>query len=389
MARKKTTQQQKPILTQISKPTQKGCLQQPQDQKVIQINRQTIKPSDLKLVIPSTQNQELIFDEYSKGKSLFIHGFPGTGKTFISMYLALKEVLDSNNPYDKLLIVRSAVAARDLGFLPGTLEEKIYAYELAYKSICQELLPNIPNAYDRLVEQKKIEDDLGVKMYSPEYDAYIDDLKIKITDEVIVWNLDLVDDLLRYLYASQILKTEFAKNDIEAKDPMVNQKFLLVKDGEDVKLNMQKIQKINSAVMFLENMYQKDKEKLVIMAKYLLPINTTLGISVETAYMELDKYIKNNTMFNQDPEDIFLKAVETDEELINVTVIFKEALTKNVIRKSVATNEYIEVMTNTPLGKTEQQVVENLMSPDFSDILGFGLDSDAPTSIRRQIMSKK
>lgn len=157
MARKKTSQQQKPILTQIN-PHQKGCQQQQTaENKVVQINRQTIKPGDLKLVIPSTANQELIFDEYSKGKSLFIHGFPGTGKTFISMYLALKEVLDSNNPYDKLLIVRSAVAARDLGFLPGTLEEKISAYELAYKAICQELLPNVPNAYDRLVEQKKIE----------------------------------------------------------------------------------------------------------------------------------------------------------------------------------------------------------------------------------------
>lgn len=269
---------------------------------------------------------------------------------------------------------------------------EMYNKSKQYGASTEYEIPRIKGKFPKInvtnAEKTKIESDLNLTMFSPEYDAYIADLKITISDEVSVWNLDFVDDLLRYLYASQILKTEFAKNDIEARDPMVNQKFMLVKNGEDVKLNMQRIQKINAAVMHLENLYQKDKEKLVIFAKYLLPINTTLGISVETAYMELDKYIKNSTMYNQEPEDIFLQAVETDEELINVTVIFKEALTKNVIRKSAATNEYIEVMSNTPLGKTEKQVIENLMSADFADILGFGLDSDSPNSIRRQIKNK-
>jgi phosphate starvation-inducible PhoH-like protein len=84
---------------------------------------------------PLTDNQKLLFDHYDKGKNIFAHGVPGSGKTFCLLYKALKEVLDEKTPYDTVYIVRSIVSTRDVGFLPGMLEEKIGIYEMPYKNM--------------------------------------------------------------------------------------------------------------------------------------------------------------------------------------------------------------------------------------------------------------
>jgi phosphate starvation-inducible PhoH-like protein len=84
---------------------------------------------------PLTDNQKLLFDHYDKGKNIFAHGVPGSGKTFCLLYKALKEVLDEKTPYDTVYIVRSIVSTRDVGFLPGMLEEKIGIYEIPYKTM--------------------------------------------------------------------------------------------------------------------------------------------------------------------------------------------------------------------------------------------------------------
>jgi len=84
---------------------------------------------------PLTKNQEKFFDEYKKGKNLFAYGAAGTGKTFIALYLALKEVLDVVTPYEKVYIVRSLVSTREIGFLPGDHEDKSFLYQIPYKNM--------------------------------------------------------------------------------------------------------------------------------------------------------------------------------------------------------------------------------------------------------------
>ena len=84
---------------------------------------------------PLTKNQEKFFDEYKKGKNLFAYGAAGTGKTFIALYLALKEVLDVVTPYEKVYIVRSLVSTREIGFLPGEHEDKTFLYQIPYKNM--------------------------------------------------------------------------------------------------------------------------------------------------------------------------------------------------------------------------------------------------------------
>lgn len=92
----------------------------------------------LKKVTPKTKNQEIVFRDFSNGKNLLIHGLPGTGKSFVSLYLALSEIEDFKT-YHNVTIIRSVVPSRDMGFLPGNIKEKSKIYELPYQAICNEL----------------------------------------------------------------------------------------------------------------------------------------------------------------------------------------------------------------------------------------------------------
>ena len=86
-------------------------------------------------ITPITNNQKRLFDSYGKGKHIIAYGAAGTGKTFITLYNALKDVLSENTPYDKIYIVRSLVATREIGFLPGDHEDKSSYYQIPYKNM--------------------------------------------------------------------------------------------------------------------------------------------------------------------------------------------------------------------------------------------------------------
>lgn len=96
-------------------------------------------PLVLRHIEPLTDTQRVAFDAYKKGQHLVLHGFAGTGKTFLSLYLALNELLRDGTYYDKIIILRSVVPSRDMGFLPGTMKEKARVYEEPYMQICNEL----------------------------------------------------------------------------------------------------------------------------------------------------------------------------------------------------------------------------------------------------------
>lgn len=105
-------------------------------------------------ITPKTFNQQRVFDSYSKDKHLFLYGYAGTGKTFLSIHLALDSVLKGD--YNKLIIIRSVVPTRDMGFLPGKIEEKIKAYEHPYEQICCDLF-NRGDTYSLLKSQGLVE----------------------------------------------------------------------------------------------------------------------------------------------------------------------------------------------------------------------------------------
>jgi len=110
----------------------------------------------LKQIEPLTDNQRKTFEYYSQGKNLLLHGIAGTGKSFLSIYLSLATILSENSRYKKLVIVRSVVPTRDMGFLPGNNKEKSKVYEAPYQAIFTELFER-GDAYEYL-KQKNVVD---------------------------------------------------------------------------------------------------------------------------------------------------------------------------------------------------------------------------------------
>ncbi len=84
---------------------------------------------------PLTDNQQKLFDSYANQKHLVAYGCAGTGKTFITLYNALREVMDEKTPYEKIYLVRSLVATREIGFLPGSYDDKSDIYQIPYKNM--------------------------------------------------------------------------------------------------------------------------------------------------------------------------------------------------------------------------------------------------------------
>jgi len=97
--------------------------------------RKPINNDLLRDIEPLTPNQQLLFNSYETGKNIVAYGCAGTGKTFITLYNAIKDVLDEKTPYEKVYVVRSLVATREIGFLPGDHEDKSWLYQLPYKAM--------------------------------------------------------------------------------------------------------------------------------------------------------------------------------------------------------------------------------------------------------------
>ena len=84
---------------------------------------------------PITDNQKRLFESYKEGKHIVAYGTAGTGKTFVTLYNALKQVLDETTPYERIYLVRSLVSTREIGFLPGDHEDKADIYQIPYKNM--------------------------------------------------------------------------------------------------------------------------------------------------------------------------------------------------------------------------------------------------------------
>lgn len=124
--------------------------------------RKPINSNYLLNIEPLTENQEVMFNEYNSGKNIYASGCAGTGKTFVALYLALRDVLNEDSPYEKIYIVRSLVATREIGFLPGTHEDKASLYQIPYKNMVKYMF-EMPDdaAFDMLYEGLKSQETIS------------------------------------------------------------------------------------------------------------------------------------------------------------------------------------------------------------------------------------
>jgi len=115
-----------------------------------------IGSSNLISIKPITDNQKIVFDTWKQKKNQFLFGCAGTGKTFVSLYLALQDVMNLQTKYDKVVLVRSLIPTREIGFLPGDEEDKAALYQVAYANMVQFMFQQ-PNeqAFSMLYEKLK------------------------------------------------------------------------------------------------------------------------------------------------------------------------------------------------------------------------------------------
>jgi phosphate starvation-inducible protein PhoH len=111
--------------------------------------------NDLKAIKPLNEPQRQMFESYFCDNFILANGSAGTGKTYAAIYLALNDVLSAKAKQKQLIIVRSAVASRDIGFLPGSDEEKMEPYEAPYRDIFADLFGR-ETAYDKMKKQKVV-----------------------------------------------------------------------------------------------------------------------------------------------------------------------------------------------------------------------------------------
>ena len=117
---------------------------------------------------PITDNQKKLFDSYSAGKQLVAYGTAGTGKTFISLYNALADILDESTPYENIYLVRSLVSTREIGFLPGDHEDKADIYQIPYKNMVKYMFQMPSDAdFEMLYGNLKAQD--SIKFWSTSF----------------------------------------------------------------------------------------------------------------------------------------------------------------------------------------------------------------------------
>lgn len=164
-------------------------------------NTLRLRLDDLKTFDPLTDNQRDFFNAYKRGDYFVaLHGVAGTGKTFIALYKALEEVLDKSNPFNKIIIVRSAVQSREIGHLPGDVSEKMEIYQQPYRQICETFFGR-KDAWDRLEEQGHIEFISTSFIRGMSFDD-----AIIIVDEMQNMNFEEIDTVMtRVGYRSKII----------------------------------------------------------------------------------------------------------------------------------------------------------------------------------------
>ena len=126
-------------------------------QKSLAVRAKCLTKSSLKKINPITDNQIRTFEAFNEDKHLMMHGCAGTGKTFIMLYLAMRAVLSRQVDQQKVYIVRSMLPTRDIGFLPGSQEEKTSVYTEPYYSLFDEMFPDVENPYELAKYQDIVE----------------------------------------------------------------------------------------------------------------------------------------------------------------------------------------------------------------------------------------
>tara|TARA_B100001287_G_scaffold276009_1_gene285401 strand:- start:443 stop:1120 length:678 start_codon:yes stop_codon:yes gene_type:complete len=186
-----------------------------------------VKQDELYEYEPLTDNQKIAFDSWDDGDNLALVGTAGTGKTFLAMYLAMETVTDRQAPQEKITIFRSVVPTREMGFLPGSVEEKKEVFETPYKAIVEEVLGG-DQPYKRMVRCNQLE-----FLTTSFIRGITIDNSVVIVDEMQNLNFHELDSVMtrignncRVIFAGDYLQSDFKEG--SEKDGVI--KFMRIVD---------------------------------------------------------------------------------------------------------------------------------------------------------------
>tara|TARA_B100000902_G_scaffold397634_1_gene462026 strand:+ start:4828 stop:5580 length:753 start_codon:yes stop_codon:yes gene_type:complete len=180
--------------------------------------RKPINSDMLVAIEPLTPAQEKVYADWESDKNLFMFGAAGTGKTFIALYLALREVLKEESPYDKVYVVRSLVSTREIGFLPGDHEDKSSLYQIPYKNMVKFMfeMPD-DNSFEMLYGNLKTQE--TISFWSTSFiRGTTFDRAIIIVDECQNLNFHELDSIItrvgedcKIIFAGDVQQTDLVK----------------------------------------------------------------------------------------------------------------------------------------------------------------------------------
>ena len=183
-----------------------------------QMRKKPIGSEHLLDIKPLTPSQEKVFEAWEKQKNMFLFGAAGTGKSFVTMYLALRDILDEKTPYNKLYVVRSLVPTREIGFLPGDHEDKANLYQIPYKNMVRFMfeMPDDPS-FEMLYANLKAQDTVSFWSTSFIRGTTIDN-SIVLVDESENLNFHELDSIItrlgvnsRIIFAGDAAQTDLTK----------------------------------------------------------------------------------------------------------------------------------------------------------------------------------
>lgn len=188
-------------------------------------NSLQVRLDDLLEYDPITKNQELTYDAWNNDYNLVLTGSAGTGKTFMGMYLGLEQVLDPDTEQDRLVIIRSMVPTRELGFLPGSKEEKEEVFTSPYKNIANELFGD-NNSWGKAVSAKRImfESTSFIRGLTLDYSVILVDEMQNLSFHELDSVITRVGKGSRIIFAGDYLQSDFKFSD--DKDGII--KFLTI-----------------------------------------------------------------------------------------------------------------------------------------------------------------
>ena len=180
--------------------------------------RMAINADMMTKIEPLTPNQEKLFKAWDEGKHLFIYGAAGTGKTFCALYKALADTISDLPKYEGIYLVRSLVATREIGFLPGDAEDKASLYQIPYKHMVKYMFEaSSDSEFDMLYGGLKAQE--TVKFWSTSFLRGVTlDNSVIIIDEMQNLNFHELDSIItrvgegsRIVFAGDAMQSDLTR----------------------------------------------------------------------------------------------------------------------------------------------------------------------------------